>query len=99
MESHDGMAMGSDCEHEMKGASGPVGTDGVASCLQQGCGHVAATVFDKSGSAPNFVPTVQWVTTGVVPVDLMTVGGGVSGGRRPPLLVGGACPSLTSLRV
>jgi hypothetical protein len=99
MESHDAMAMGGDCDHEMKGASAPVGTDSVASCSQQGCGHVVATVFEKGGSASSFVTAGQCATTGVARVDGMMASGGVSDVRRPPLLVGRVGPPLVSLRV
>lgn len=96
VESHDGMAMGGDCNHdEMKDAAVPVGTDGAASCTQQSCGHVAPTVFEKTGIAPSFAPVMQWVTASGVPFHVVTV----HGRTRPPLLVSSAGPPATSLRI
>jgi len=95
MESHDGMAMGGDCDHEMRSAAGRVGSDSVASCLPESCGHVTQTVFAKGDSAVDSMQVMQWVTTDVVRDDEPVV----SGGRRLARVVGNACPSLTSLRV
>jgi hypothetical protein len=87
---------GGHCSHAMGAMQNMQSASGLPA---ESCGHASVPVFAKGGSSFVAFSAVHWVLVGVVPADLVLMGGDVGGYRRPPLVPVGVDPLVVSLRV
>ena len=76
----------------------------VTSLAEGACSHTAISALDvskadKSGASGVAFAAVQWVTVGVVAVDLTLPSSYADVGKRPPLVAAGVDPLAVRLRV